>query len=79
MMYTLCFCIFLTECPSGRLSCKNGLKCIEESFWCDGYVHCSDISDETNCTCKDRLDKTRICDGYFDCPQGEDELGCFGK
>ncbi|KAJ9579974.1 hypothetical protein L9F63_004357, partial [Diploptera punctata] len=65
-------------CPPGKVRCKNGLKCIKSENWCDGFVHCNDTSDETNCTCEDRLDPRKICDGYFDCPLGEDELGCFG-
>lgn len=37
-----------------------------------------DASDETACSCKARLDESRVCDGFVDCPKGEDELGCFG-
>ncbi|XP_053955273.1 serine protease nudel isoform X2 [Anastrepha ludens] len=59
-------------------SCYSGKECIRVSSWCDGYVDCSDGSDEAACRCIDRLTSNRICDGYADCPMGEDELGCFG-
>jgi len=61
------------------MSCQDGSACVKHMHWCDGLIHCNDMSDESDCTCQDRLDKDRLCDGYFDCPQGEDELGCFGK
>ncbi|OXA53017.1 Serine protease nudel [Folsomia candida] len=41
-----------------------------------GTVHCGDASDETDCTCLDRVGSKKICDGLEDCPNGEDELGC---
>ncbi|XP_015603565.1 serine protease nudel [Cephus cinctus] len=66
------------NCPRGSRSCNDGSACILKSRWCDGNVDCADVSDETNCSCRDRVGKDRICDGYFDCPRGEDELGCFG-
>ncbi|KAI5644482.1 trypsin domain-containing protein [Phthorimaea operculella] len=66
------------DCAPGNVSCGNGERCILESQWCDGKVDCSDVSDESRCSCKARVDKTRLCDGYFDCPFGEDEMGCFG-
>ncbi|CAG4993032.1 unnamed protein product [Parnassius apollo] len=65
-------------CPEGTRSCLIGETCISENQWCDGNVDCTDISDEARCSCKSRVDKSRICDGYFDCPFGEDEMGCYG-
>ncbi|KAJ2952130.1 hypothetical protein O0L34_g4408 [Tuta absoluta] len=66
------------DCAPGSVSCGNSERCILESQWCDGKVDCSDVSDESRCSCKARVDKSRLCDGYFDCPFGEDEMGCFG-
>ncbi|XP_011186210.3 serine protease nudel [Zeugodacus cucurbitae] len=67
------------QCPlPGQTGCYGGKECIQKSAWCDGFVDCSDGSDEAACRCVDRLASKRICDGYADCPMGEDELGCFG-
>lgn len=74
--------INLTErgiaCPDDERSCFDGSKCIKITKWCDGNVNCKDASDEALCSCRQRVDKSRLCDGYFDCPNGEDELECFG-
>ncbi|XP_068631440.1 serine protease nudel [Battus philenor] len=67
-----------TNCVEGTLPCLNGEACISEAQWCDGNIDCTDVSDESRCSCKSRVDKSRICDGYFDCPFGEDEMGCNG-
>ncbi|XP_033322344.2 serine protease nudel [Megalopta genalis] len=67
-----------TICPFNTLRCNDGKRCILRSEWCDGQVDCNDASDETSCSCRDRISKERLCDGYFDCPHGEDELGCLG-
>nr|CAD7461010.1 unnamed protein product [Timema tahoe] len=66
------------DCPPGQVACSGDTRCVTESQWCDGEVHCVDASDEKSCSCQERVDSSRLCDGYFDCPQGEDELGCFG-
>nr|CAD7205300.1 unnamed protein product [Timema douglasi] len=66
------------DCPPGQVACSGDTRCVTESQWCDGEVHCVDASDEKSCSCQERVDSNRLCDGYFDCPQGEDELGCFG-
>ncbi|XP_020801689.1 serine protease nudel [Drosophila serrata] len=68
------------RCPEpGQVACFGRQKeCIPADRWCDNVVDCSDGSDESACTCADRLDEDRLCDGYADCPMGEDELGCFG-
>ncbi|CAL7938816.1 unnamed protein product [Xylocopa violacea] len=65
-------------CPSNTIRCNDGRRCILRSQWCDGQVDCNDASDETTCSCRDRISQDRLCDGYFDCPHGEDELGCLG-
>ncbi|XP_030372778.1 serine protease nudel [Scaptodrosophila lebanonensis] len=61
-----------------QVSCYGSQECISSERFCDNVVDCSDGSDESACTCADRLDEERLCDGYADCPMGEDELGCFG-
>ncbi|KAK0183422.1 hypothetical protein PV327_001466 [Microctonus hyperodae] len=67
-----------SSCKLNYLQCLDKSSCIMRAYWCDGIVHCPDASDETRCSCRDRIIKDRLCDGYFDCPHGEDELGCFG-
>ncbi|CAH1186896.1 unnamed protein product, partial [Phyllotreta striolata] len=66
------------ECPTGYFACEDGSKCLPKFHLCDSEVNCDDASDETFCTCRERVGKFRQCDGYQDCPQGDDELGCFG-
>lgn len=67
------------NCPyEDEVSCFDSNECIKKKNWCDSLVDCSDGSDESACSCKDRLSKARFCDGYADCPAGEDEIGCFG-
>nr|NP_523947.2 nudel [Drosophila melanogaster]P98159.2 RecName: Full=Serine protease nudel; Flags: Precursor [Drosophila melanogaster]AAF50656.1 nudel [Drosophila melanogaster] len=68
-----------SRCPEpDQFSCFGQQECIPAARWCDNVVDCSDGSDESACTCADRVDEERLCDGYEDCPMGEDELGCFG-
>lgn len=66
------------HCRANEVSCFTGSQCISGERWCDNVVDCLDASDESACSCKSRLDPTRICDGYPDCPTGNDEMGCFG-
>lgn len=42
------------SCPSG-FRCEDGEACILLTERCDGYLDCSDSSDERNCTGKQRL------------------------
>ncbi|XP_076268925.1 serine protease nudel isoform X2 [Rhynchophorus ferrugineus] len=65
-------------CPLGEQACLDNSKCIKNRHICDSEVQCDDSSDETACSCKDRVGKIRVCDGYCDCPNCEDEQGCFG-
>ena len=38
----------LVPCGNGQMHlCKNGLACLPSSMFCDGFVDCSDGSDET--------------------------------
>lgn len=70
-----------TSCPLGEVPCRLSNQCIHPSKWCDQNVDCSDATDETQCTCLDRLTlkkKEKLCDGYIDCPDAADEVGCFG-
>lgn len=66
------------ECHFGEYRCNDGSKCIKRNQYCDNAVHCNDMSDELECSCISRIDKSRMCDGYLDCPDGEDESKCFG-
>jgi len=68
-----------SKCPEpNQVACFGQKECIDASRWCDNVVDCSDGSDESACTCANRVDEERLCDGYADCPMGEDEMGCFG-
>lgn len=66
-------------CSPFEQACADGSSCLSTIKWCDGEANCPDASDEAQCSCKQRIDRTKLCDGYFDCPYGEDELSCFGK
>lgn len=68
----------MSGCPKGYRQCKNQI-CVPDIKWCDGRVDCADATDETSCSCSNRIWQNRLCDGYVDCPTGEDELNCFSK
>ncbi|XP_011498535.1 PREDICTED: serine protease nudel-like [Ceratosolen solmsi marchali] len=69
---------FVRRCPTGFYRCNDGSKCVSQLKWCDNNIDCLDASDETACTCKDRISQVKRCDYYNDCPHSDDELGCFG-
>ena len=46
---------------------------------CNGDADCPGATDETNCSCRTRIDPSRLCDNVYGCPTGEDELACPGK
>ena len=53
-----CFFCFTTKGPcSSLMPCCSEYKCIEDTFVCDGVVHCvgEDGNDETNCSGNDIL------------------------
>ncbi|XP_037050699.1 serine protease nudel-like [Bradysia coprophila] len=68
----------LRRCQPDQFQCSSPLQCFESTAHCDGIVHCVDGSDEADCTCTEKIDRSRICDNYIDCPDGSDEVGCFG-
>ncbi|XP_047470975.1 very low-density lipoprotein receptor-like [Penaeus chinensis] len=77
-----------TQCANGFLLCSNETRCIRTTQICDGLAHCTDGSDEENCTveCSDGhvrcgntaqcILKDSVCDGYSHCPDNSDEENC---
>ena len=76
------------SCQDGYKPCSNG-ECIVETYFCDLKQHCTDGSDEFNCTnncmdgslhftCQDGscIPISRLCDLIPDCQNGEDEEEC---
>nr|XP_054751735.1 uncharacterized protein LOC129257436 [Lytechinus pictus] len=78
-------------CPLGSSKCADGLQCITDDLFCNGYKNCKDGSDEYK-TCDRTIQecerfgmfscdgvciiKSALCDGMTDCKDGVDEKGC---
>lgn len=60
-------------------TCPGSDKSIPVEQFCDGQVQCPGATDETNCTCINKIDDRKKCDGVFDCPDLEDETTCKGS
>ena len=49
-------CLYLIvvamPCSKGDVKCKDGIQCISESSYCDGYKECKDGSDEEPHMCR---------------------------
>lgn len=73
-----------TEAGSGVICAENEFlcrsdQCINSTQVCDGVVDCSPLAeptDETNCSCVERLSANLVCDGVHDCSDGSDEANC---
>ncbi|XP_018323596.1 vitellogenin receptor-like [Agrilus planipennis] len=76
------------QCPQNQHNCGN--MCINKTQMCDGYIHCIDKSDETDCECNlnthfrcgsatSCLKISKKCDGRIDCWDASDEKGCYDQ
>ncbi|XP_067420058.1 suppressor of tumorigenicity 14 protein isoform X2 [Emydura macquarii macquarii] len=70
-------------CP-GKFTCNTG-RCIVKTMRCDGWVDCTDASDERSCNCTENQFRCNngwckprfwLCDGVNDCGDNSDELQC---
>jgi len=66
--------------------CDDGNQILSDDF-CDGVIHCEDLSDETDCDCDDDafvcdtnicIDPDNVCDQKNDCADFSDENNCPG-
>uniref|UniRef100_A0ABM5EPS0 Suppressor of tumorigenicity 14 protein isoform X1 n=1 Tax=Pogona vitticeps TaxID=103695 RepID=A0ABM5EPS0_9SAUR len=71
------------SCP-GKFTCQTG-RCIDKARRCDGWLDCTDASDEKNCNCTEKQFRCRngwckpkywLCDGVNDCGDNSDEQQC---
>eukprot|EP00057_Strongylocentrotus_purpuratus_P009841 XP_011664315.1 PREDICTED: low-density lipoprotein receptor class A domain-containing protein 3 [Strongylocentrotus purpuratus] len=78
-------------CPLGSSKCADGLQCIKDDLFCNGFKNCRDGSDESKDCARsmeecERFEmftcdgicmiKSALCDGMTDCKDGVDERGC---
>lgn len=81
--------VFITghSCSKEEFRCDN-LQCVKSTQKCDGWPHCIDRSDESNCRCLNRqfscssgecLSPEKLRDGEMNCQDGEDEKERQGK
>lgn len=64
------------QCQVNEIECANGVGCYIEEERCDRIMHCSDKSDELDCTCRQYISSDKLCDSFLDCKNGEDEDDC---
>nr|XP_032526331.1 basement membrane-specific heparan sulfate proteoglycan core protein [Danaus plexippus plexippus] len=50
------------DCLPNQFHCYDDSSCIDEDLLCDGYSDCLDLSDEYNCTSREKRLSTRLVD-----------------